>query len=132
MVIDANIILRHLLADHAELSPRADLLLESVRIGDQPGFLLDAVLAECVYVLEGKPNIDRFSIASQLLLIYGYKGLIGENIDRSKRSLELYAASNLSFVDALIVCTAVDRGIQVMTFDGDLAKRAARLMKPIG
>jgi predicted nucleic-acid-binding protein len=130
MLIDANIVLRHVLADHAELSPRANSIMEPIRLGQRRALLLHAVLAECVYVLQRKSGIDRAAIASRLLLVCGYKGMIGESLQIAKRALRTYAASNISFVDALLACTASESGQGLLTFDRDLVKLVSRLAKP--
>jgi predicted nucleic acid-binding protein len=129
MVIDANIVLRHLLADHDVLSARANEFLEPIRTGRRQGILLHVVLAECAYVLQRQRNIPRGTVAAQLLIVCSYKGLIGESLELAGHALDLYASSNSSFVDCLVLCTAREKNMDIMTFDRDLMKLASRLSK---
>ena len=65
-LIDTNVILRWLLGDHKELSPRAEKLIQEAR----PSTLLvtDVILAEIVYVLRSTGR-DRKQTSEALLLM---------------------------------------------------------------
>jgi predicted nucleic-acid-binding protein len=60
-VVDANIILRYLLDDHAELSPKAAEILEQ-----QTVTLPIEVACEVVYVLQKVYAVDRHDIQTQI------------------------------------------------------------------
>jgi predicted nucleic-acid-binding protein len=60
-VVDANIILRYLLDDHAELSPKAAEILEQ-----QTVTLPIEVAYEVVYVLQKVYAVDRQDIQTQI------------------------------------------------------------------
>jgi len=59
--IDANIILRYVLNDHPELSPKAREIID-MHIVEVP----IEVLCEVIYVLAGHYKIDRKSISTEL------------------------------------------------------------------
>ncbi|MCD4804522.1 MAG: hypothetical protein K8R07_02475, partial [Desulfobacterales bacterium] len=51
-LIDTNVILRYLLDDHAELSPKADAFMLDVSEGAKQAEIFDVVIVECIYVME--------------------------------------------------------------------------------
>ena len=50
--LDTNVILRHLLADHAEQSPKATAYLARVEQGEIQVYIADTVIFEAVFTLE--------------------------------------------------------------------------------
>jgi predicted nucleic acid-binding protein len=117
VVLDSNVILRHLLADHEELSAKADEILEPIKDGRAHGLVPEAVFAECVFVLEGPHRVTREVIAEWLSRFLGYRGLIGEHLPVLRETLLLYANSNVSFVDVLALVTARRARFELVTFD---------------
>ena len=63
-IVDANIILRYLLGDVPEFYTR------TVEIFDRDNYILilDEVIAEVVYVLQGVFKLERFEISNALLM----------------------------------------------------------------
>lgn len=66
IAIDSNILLRHLLQDHSDHSPRASQLMLSVRKGQQRIFCPSTVIFEAIHILHGRSRIPKPSIASVL------------------------------------------------------------------
>ena len=50
-VLDANVVLRYLLADHPAHYQQAEAFMSEVKSGQQRVYLPESVLVECVYVL---------------------------------------------------------------------------------
>jgi predicted nucleic acid-binding protein len=50
-VVDTNVILRYLLADHPEHFARASEFMAGLKSGNQTAYIPESVLAECVFVL---------------------------------------------------------------------------------
>jgi predicted nucleic acid-binding protein len=61
--IDTNILLRHLLQDHDDHSPKASALLLEVRRGQQKIFCPATVIFEAIYVLHERAGLPRNKIA---------------------------------------------------------------------
>ncbi len=88
VVLDANVILRHVLGDHKELSPKADAILASIMDGSTLAFVPQSVFAECIYVLEGSHyGVPRETVAQRLSRFLGYRGLIGEHLPLLKEAI---------------------------------------------
>ena len=126
VVLDSNVILRHLIGDHPELSARADAIFEPIKDGREYGLVPEAVFAECIYVLEGPYRATRAAVAHWLSQFLSYRGLIGDHLPVLRESLSVYAKSNVNFVDALALVTARRNGFELVTFDEQLKKLASR------
>lgn len=69
IVIDTNVILRHLLNDHDDHSPRASALFLQVRRGDLSVFCPDTAIFEAVHILHGRARAPRDQAAAALLML---------------------------------------------------------------
>ncbi len=123
-IVDANVILRYLLADHAVHHQKAKAFLNEVREGSSAAFFPETVIAECVYVMQRIYQIPRAEIAEKLSGLLSFRGVEGHEPLLQVRALQLYAERNLSFVDALIAVTAKENHWSIQTFDQDLIKWA--------
>ena len=50
-LIDTNVLLRHILDDHPDLSQKAKAFMDKVKYGEITAKITEGVLVECVYVL---------------------------------------------------------------------------------
>jgi predicted nucleic-acid-binding protein len=116
-VVDANIILRYLLDDHPELSPKAAEILEHQTVN-----LPIEVACEVVYVLQKVYAVDREEIRQQL------GNLLNENLVEMEKpavflnALECYSTSTFDFVDTLLWAYHAVEKQEVFTFDNKLHK----------
>jgi predicted nucleic-acid-binding protein len=116
-IVDANIILRYVLDDHAELSPKAAEILEQQTVR-----LPIEVACEVVYVLQKVYTVDREDIRQQL------GNLLDENLVEMEKSavflkaLECYSKSKFDFVDCLLWAYHTVDQQTIFTFDNKLHK----------
>ena len=115
--IDANIILRYLLNDNPELSPKAKEIIEQ-NIVEVPV----EVLCEVVYVLKGYYKIDRQNVSSKLKHFFEMTQCILVNRESILKGLEYFGENKLDFVDCLLVGYASIEKDEIYTFDDDLIK----------
>ena len=121
-LVDANVVLRYLLDDHAELSPRAAEILEQQEVT-----LPMEAACEGVYVLQKVYEVDRDTISQQL------SELVTEGLVRMEkpgvffRALDCYRQRGLDFVDCLLLGYHLEEQQSIVTFDGKLAKLIERL-----
>ena len=78
-LIDTNIILRFLLGDHSELSPKSTLFMSKVADGTIKAEILDVVTAECVYAMEKFYRIPREKISEKLSKILNFSDIVTSN-----------------------------------------------------
>jgi len=125
-VLDTNVVLRYLLADHAEHYQQAAAFMTEVRTEQQLAYLPESVLVECVYVLLKVYQVPRQQIATQLVGLLNYKGFKQDNKPLLREALQRFAAANVDIVDALVYLTAETRGWHYFSFDTDLNKLARK------
>ena len=115
--IDANIILRYLMNDHTENSPKAKEIIEQ-NIVEIP----IEVLCEVVYVLTGHYKIDRQKVSFELKRFFELTNCTLPHQAAVLKGLEYFGKSNLDFVDCILAgYVDVDKD-EVFTFDNKLKK----------
>ncbi len=123
-VIDTNVVLRFLLADHAQQFERASKLMAEVQAGKRKAWFAESVLAESVFILVRYYKVPREEAAARLGDLLDYKGFAGAHIPLMKQALAIYAVQKIDFVDAMVLAIARDKGWRLETFDKALAKLA--------
>ena len=123
-LVDTNVILRYLLGDHPEFSPRADAFFQNVYEGVKKAQILDVVIVECVYVMEKYYGIPKAEITARLSGILNFQGIV--NIDKSQvlSALLKYEATNTDIVDCILAAASTESR-PVISFDGDMKKLKA-------
>ncbi len=126
--LDANVILRYLTRDHPDHSARAFAYLRRVETGEIEATITEAVIAEVVHVLSSKTlyNVSRAEIQDQLVAILTLKGMRLRAKGTYIRALDIYATTNLDFVDALLVAQVEQtKDATLVSFDRDYNKIAS-------
>jgi predicted nucleic acid-binding protein len=126
-VVDTNVILRWLLQDHPELSPKATAFWKQVEAGERTAFISDAVLTEAVFVLTRFYAVPRAVVAANLSEIAGLKHTMFHDKPSVFGAVKLYEQRNISLVDALVVMYAAAQNSEIISFDADLKKAAKKL-----
>jgi len=123
-LIDTNVILRYLLGDHAEFSPRAEAFMAVLSEGTKKAEILDVVIVECVYVMEKYYEIPKSEIVEKLSAILNFSGIV--NSDRSEilEALLKYENSNIDIVDCILAARSSPEKV-VISFDKDIKKLKA-------
>ena len=121
-VIDTNVVLRFLLADHEQHFERAAKLMSEVQAGKRKAYLPESVLAECIFILTKFYKVPREEAAARLGELLDAKGFTGSHLPILKQALAIYAAEKIDFVDATVLAIARHNGWHLETFDKALAK----------
>ncbi len=100
-LVDANVVLRCLLDDHAELSPKAQQLLDATDV-----VLRFEVLCEVVYVLEKLYGVPRERIHTDLLDFITADSVSIEDLEVACRALTLFRDERIDIVDAILCAYA--------------------------
>ena len=117
-IVDANVVLRYLLADVPALFTRSEQILEN-----EPIYLPFEVLAEVVYVLEKVYAVSRREISASLAELLKYPTVTTYNAEVAIRGLEIYSASSVDIVDSLLCGYRFVQGVEIVSFDKQLNKR---------
>ena len=116
-IVDANIVLRYLLGDHAELSERARQIIEGNTI-----FVPIEVLCEAVYVLKNVYKVTRLDISSKLQGFFASTLCRLPHRDSVLKGLDIYAEKNLDLVDCILAGYNEVENAIVHTFDRQLQR----------
>ena len=118
-LVDTNILLRWLLGDHKELSPRAEKIVQEAK----PSSLLvtDIIVAEIVYVLRGTGR-DRQQTSEALLLIGRTEAFKYENEELLAEIIRFITTTKLDFADCYLLARSRREKLELETFDGLLNK----------
>jgi len=116
-IIDANIILRYVLDDHEELSPKAADILEH-----HSAILPMEAACEVVYVLQKVYGVDRPHIQQHLGELIAEQLITVEKASVLLEGLKCYSSTTLDIVDALLWAYHEVEHHEVLTFDEKLRK----------
>ena len=116
-IVDANIILRYLLADSEVLSEQAAQIID-----DNQTDIPIEVLCEVVYVLEKVYKVDRKEICEELTAFIDNSNTLVPYYNAVMSGLRFYAESKLDFVDSILAGYVRTENAEVFTFDKDLKK----------
>lgn len=118
-LVDTNILLRWLLGDHKQLSPKAEKIVKEAK----PGSLLitDVIVAELVYVLRGTGR-DRRQTSEALLLLGRTGAFKYENEELIMAVIRLLVEIKLDFADCYLLARTRREKVGLATFDKPLRK----------
>lgn len=119
LLLDTNPILRHVLDDHPDHSPRAHDLFERIERGELRVRTTDTVVFEAAYTLERFYKVPRAEIRAQLGDLLRLPGIILSGKRAYRTVFDLWVAHpRLSFADAYHAVTVRRlRLAGILTFD---------------
>jgi predicted nucleic-acid-binding protein len=121
-IVDADVVLRDLLADVPTLFARSEQILEKEAV-----YLPFEVLAEVVYVLDKVYAVSRAEISAPVAKLLKYPTVSTLRTEVAIRGLEIYSDSNLDIVDSLLCGYRSVQGADIVSFDNKLNKRLRTL-----
>ena len=117
-LIDTNVILRYLMADHEKFSPKAKAFMVKVSQEKTKAEIPAVVIVECVYVMEKFYRIPKHEIADTLSRILNFSGIVNPDKSEILEALLKYEASNADIVDCLLAASSSPDKV-VVSFDKD-------------
>lgn len=122
IIIDANVIIRFLLADHPKLSSAAKSIFLRAQNGELKIYLDEVIVAEVVWMLSSFYKIKRKEIGEKLEKLISQDWIINSKKDLLLQSLSLFMSRNLDYIDCWIYTVARETKLSLETFDKDLKK----------
>src|SRR5258708_2913007 len=101
-LVDTNLIVRHLVQDHARHAKAAGKLFDACDRGELTLVVLPAVVAECVFVLESFYKQPRTAVARVMSGLISSPGIELADLAVHLDALDRYSKSKLHFVDCTI------------------------------
>lgn len=120
--VDANLILRFLTRELADLAARAFAFFQRAETGEIKLHISPLVVAEVVWVLGSFYKYSRVQITEELLPFLRSAGLVVQDQALIIKALELMASANVDFVDAYLAAVAHRAGETVASFDRDFRR----------
>src|SRR3954452_22400652 len=118
--LDTNVLLRHLLQDHPEHSPKATAFLARIERGDVQARISDLVVLELVFTLQRSYKQPKTQIRDVLLALLDLPGLELPGKRKFRKVFDLYVDLNISFADAYHAVLMQQLGMgEVVSFDRD-------------
>ena len=112
--VDANVLVRHLTGDPADLAARATNYLGS----ESHLLLTDLIAAETVYVLESFYEAPRGQVAEALRSLLAFESILCVDAALLRRALEVYEQDRVDFAEAYLVACAESTGVhRIASFD---------------
>lgn len=122
--LDTNVLVRYIMQDDIQQSPKASALLESLD-ADKPGFITLVSVVELYWVLTSCYDLTGSQVKQALEVLLRSKQIIVDRADQVLRALRVFDDGKADFADCLIERTAASAGCaQTMTFDVGAAKHA--------
>ena len=117
-ILDTNVILRHLLGDDAQQSPRSTALLMQIEQGSLRVRVTDIVIFETVFTLHRRYHLAKKDIAAAVLPLLQLRGIVLPGKRQYEEVFRLFIDLNLPFADAYHAVFAERIGErQVISFD---------------
>ncbi|HAL18813.1 MAG TPA: PIN domain nuclease [Spirochaetaceae bacterium] len=113
-IIDANVILRYILDDNAEMAE------EAARVIQYGAKTLPEVIAEVVYVLAKVYQATRTDIAAYVRDVLDEVEL--ERSDIMLLAIKIFSETRLDFVDCVLIAYHQIDGVAVFSFDKKLTR----------
>ena len=130
--LDTNILLRHLLQDHAEQSPRATAYLARIESGDIRVRIAETVIFETVFTLQRQYGQPKSAIRDILVPLIELPGIVLPGKRRMREVFDMYVDLNISFVDAYHAALMKRLGLRdIVTFGRQFNRlRGVRRVEP--
>jgi predicted nucleic-acid-binding protein len=125
--IDTNVLLRFLLNDHQDLSPKAKLIFLKAQEGKIEIYLDEIVVAEAVWTLSSYYQIKKEKIIETLEKLISQNWIINPRKKLILEALLLYKSKNIHYIDAWIFVVNKNIKTKLFTFDKNLAKLTKKI-----
>ena len=106
-ILDTNVLVRHLTADPPEQGRRASAFLARA----EELLLPDLVVAELVYVLESRYELEHPRVAELVRAVIAFPAIVVLDQTLLLRALELYEREKLDFASSYLAASAERTGI---------------------
>ena len=123
-LLDTNIILRFLLADHPTLSKKAKNIFKEAEKGEIELFVNHTTIAEVFWVLESFYQLSRQELIQILSDFLRFPNLRVTDKRMILKTFNLLARENVSYIDAYNLIFARKNNLELKTFDRKLEKLA--------
>jgi len=116
--VDANVILRFLTGEPADLAAQASALFDAVDRRQSTLVVDEITVADTVWVLQSFYGYTHRDIARVVQELLSHPGMEAEDKDGLLSALHLFAEKNVDFADALVAVNMERNGLgEIFSFD---------------
>ena len=126
IIVDTNILLKYLLEDNEELSPKAIEIIDNNEI-----FIPTEVIVEASYVLKKVYNVEKEKIYEAIKLLLDMDDVNFQNKNIKEEAFKNYSEKNLDIVDCMLFAYNRNENYDIKTFDKKLDKLISEPNKKI-
>ena len=121
--LDTNIILRFILNNDPNLSPKAKAIIEEIQQGKIQIYLCLLAISEVIFTLERSYHLPKVEIIKTLSILINFPNIKVENQKLIETSFVYYLDKNISFIDAYHIALMGRKKIkEIYSFDRDFDK----------
>ena len=118
--LDANIVIRYLIADDATKATRCERVFDKVAHGQETLMTHVLVVAEAIWVLTGTYRLKKERVVDALVGLLSWDGLLLDDKEGVLSALGIFRARAVDFVDAYYAVWMQARGLrQIYSYDKD-------------
>lgn len=129
--VDTNVFLRVLTADQARMAADSKRLIERAESGEVELHTSHLALAEIVWTLGSQYGVPREEIAAMLRDLLGLRSLHVDHKEMLGDAVDLYATTNVDFIDAYHAVDVRRRGIErIVSYDRDFDRLGPLRVEP--
>ena len=121
-LIDTNVVIRFLTADHPEQFETAKKIFTDIEEGAVEAKLLPPVLMEAFFVLTKFYGLPRNEVLQDLRTLLSMPGIVNDDKVTLSETLTRMAFKRIDFVDALLCAKRSVEGYGIFSFDDDVKK----------
>jgi predicted nucleic acid-binding protein len=119
--LDSNVVLRYILRDHPDHSPRVRDLFVRIGRSEITAQAMASVVSEKVITLDRQQKVAKALIGATILDLFALPALTVDEQSRLPRALDLFIPLNLPYIDAYHAVAMNDLGCtQILSFDRHL------------
>lgn len=119
-ILDTNVIIRFLIGDDRANYKKSVQIFSDIDNGKINALLLDAVIAEAVYVLMKVYKVTKNKVTEKLSAIVQNKNILINDKPSMIKALALFTQSNLDFIDCLVKAYSELNNLKLLSFDKKL------------
>jgi predicted nucleic-acid-binding protein len=121
-LLDANIILRYVVAENTPLNLKSKRYFDQARDNKCQLIIDNVTIAEVVWVLTSYYQFKRPDLVNSLKIIMGHKNILIDDKNLILNTLDFFSSHNLSYIDCYLHCLSQSKNIPLATFDTKLSK----------
>ena len=123
ILLDTNIILRFILDDDPQLSPKARKLIENIQQGETKVHISLLAVSAVIFTLERSYKLPKLDIVQKLPLLFQLQNIVVEQENLLKQTFIYYINKNVSFIDSYHAAFMEKKRIKgIYSFDRDFDK----------